>query len=82
VAVAGGGVGLPQPSLQGSVMVTGTGVLSQTWQSLTVTVKPCGTWSSLAVPVAHVGVGSAHSSVTVYVTGTKPVEQSDWYTVV
>jgi hypothetical protein len=42
-------------------MATRTGVLSQTWQYLAVTVKPCGTWLSLAVPVAHVGVASGHS---------------------
>jgi hypothetical protein len=62
VAVAGGGVGLPQPSVHGSVMVTGTGVASQTWHSLVVTVKPSGTWS---LAEAHVGVASEHDSVTV-----------------
>lgn len=64
----------------GSVMVTGTGVFAQpVSQVLTVTVNPGG----IAVEcVAHVGVASVQLSVMVYVAGTRPVGQSDWYTVV
>ena len=67
-----GGAGTPLVASQphGSVMVTGTGVLSQTVHSLTVTVKPLGIWLG---PGVQVGVGSSQLSVTVYVTGTVPV---------
>jgi len=73
VCVAGTPDVASQP--QGSVIVTGTGVLSQTSHVLTVTVNPGG----IAVEcVAHVGVASVQLSVMVYVAGTRPVGQSDW----
>lgn len=84
VVVAGagdGGPGVPSCAShpQGSVMVTVVGVLSQTVQTFSVTVKPWGMWLG---PGVHVGWGSVQLSVTVYVLGTMPVGQSDMYVVV
>lgn len=67
----------------GSVMVTDTGFVGwapeQTVQSFTVTVKPGGRWLG---PGVQVGVASVQLSVMVCVTGTRPVEHSDKYSVV
>lgn len=48
-------------------------------QSFTVTVKPGGRWLG---PGVQVGVASVQLSVMVCVTGTRPVEHSDKYSVV
>lgn len=62
LGLAGAGTPPVASHPHGSVMVTGTGVESQTVHCLTVTVKPSGIWLG---PGVQVGVASVQLSVTV-----------------